>query len=112
MLRIADAIPFPVLCQAAGLPVPVAEYPFAKAIERQWRFDFAWPAQQLALEIDGGGFVRGRHHRPVGFAEDCCKLNSAVILGWRVLRVTPQQVRDGTALDFVERALAASGGLV
>lgn len=106
-----DGVSFDRLCLAVGLPCPVPEHPFATELGRKWAFDWCWPRQRLALEIDGGGFVQGRHHRAKGFAEDCCKLNSAVVLGWRVLRVTPQQVSDGTALDFVERALAAHGGL-
>lgn len=106
-----DGIAFEHLCELAGLPRPVPEYRFALDLGRQWRFDFAWPNSHLALEIDGGAFIHGRHHRPAGFIEDCVKLNEAVVLGWRVLRVTPQQVKDGTALDFVGRALAAHGGL-
>ena len=49
---------------------------------RQWRFDFAWPSQKLAVEIDG----RGRHQTVVGVRADCEKMNEAIRLGWRVLR--------------------------
>jgi hypothetical protein len=36
------------------------------------------------------------------------KYSEAAIRGWRVLRCTPQQVADGTALSLVERALEAT----
>lgn len=49
---------------------------------RRWRFDFAFPSQRLAVEIDG----RGRHQTVAGTRADCEKLNEATRLGWRVLR--------------------------
>lgn len=49
--------------------------------ERKWRFDFAFPSQKLAVEIDG----RGRHQRVAGVRADCEKGNEAALLGWRVL---------------------------
>jgi hypothetical protein len=42
--------------EAAGLPLPHEEYFFATVIGRDWRFDFAWPAYRLALEIEGALF--------------------------------------------------------
>ena len=73
--------------------------------ERRWRFDFAWPAQLVALEVEGGTWIAGRHNRGSGFAADCEKYNAAAIAGWRVLRVTPGMVRDGTALDCIMQIL-------
>ena len=35
--------------------------------ERRWRFDYAWPALKVALEIHGGVFTNGRHTRGKGF---------------------------------------------
>lgn len=66
------------------LPPPTMQYRFC--LERKWRFDFAWPDQQLAVELDGGSFVRGGHNRGAQQAKDYEKMNSAVSLGWRVLR--------------------------
>lgn len=102
----AAAVPFDRLCGVIGIPRPLAEFRFAIEVGRDWRFDWAWPDHKLALEVDGGGYTRGRHHRFEGFSEDCIKINTAIVLGWRVLRATPQQVSDGTAIDFVKRALA------
>jgi very-short-patch-repair endonuclease len=91
------------MLEAEGLPAPITEHRFAAP--RRWRFDFAWPAQHLALEIEGGSWVGGRHVRPAGFAKDCEKYAHAVLLGWRVIRVTSDQLKDGQAMRWVRAAL-------
>ena len=75
---------------------------------RMWRADFEiyCPANPLLIEVDGGTWAGGRHTTGAGFAADCAKLNEATLLGYRVLRVTPAMVDDGSALALVERALA------
>lgn len=73
---------------------------------RLWRFDFAYPDLKLAIEVDGGTWSNGAHSRGAGIAKDCEKLAAAVILGWRVMRATTNQVKDGTAAFWVEQALA------
>jgi hypothetical protein len=92
--------------KAAKLPLPVPEYRFDS--KRKWRFDFAWPDQRLALEVEGGIWTGGRHGRGKGFQEDCEKYNAATVAGWRVLRVTGGQVASGQALAWVEAALTTS----
>jgi hypothetical protein len=78
------------LCRLAGLPVPVSEYRFAPP--RRWRFDFAWPDQRVALEIQGGLFVQGRHTRGAALLKEHEKLNAAAALGWRVLYTSPSHI--------------------
>lgn len=87
----------------AGLPRPIVQHRFHPT--RRWRFDFAWPDYGLAVEVDGGIWTRGRHTRGAGYREDCIKLNEAVLLGWRVLRVTPDMVTDGQALQYIAYAM-------
>lgn len=89
--------------KAAGLPEPVREYRFAAP--RRWRFDFAWPGKMVAVEVEGGRWVGGRHTSPVGFGKDCEKYSEAAARGWRIVRVTPEMIEDGTALGYIERAL-------
>ena len=72
---------------------------------RRCRADFAFPGQNLLVEIEGGVYTKGRHTRGKGFTHDCVKYNEALLLGWRVLRVTPEHVNNGMALDWIERAL-------
>jgi very-short-patch-repair endonuclease len=64
----------------AGLPEPEHEVQFHP--KRKWRFDLAYPALKLAIEIDG----TGRHNTVAGMANDDEKLNEAIIMGWVVLR--------------------------
>lgn len=85
------------------LPEPESEYHFARP--RKWRFDLCWPERHLAVEVEGGGFIGGRHSQGVGLAKDTEKYNEALLLGWRVLRVTPAQITSGEAIHWVTRGL-------
>ncbi len=98
-------------CRGLGLPEPVREFYFARP--RKFRADYAWPDQRLLLEVDGGTWLPGggRHNRGAGFLLDMTKLNLATLAGWRVLRVTPAQVQDGTAVQLVELALIRRGSV-
>ena len=82
---------------------PTREYRFAPP--RRWRFDFAWPLLNVAVEVEGGGFVNGAHTRGEGFRRNCEKYNEAALMGWVVIRVTPAQITSGEALAWIERAL-------
>lgn len=97
-------LPFDVQCRAVGLVAPVSEYRFHPV--RRWRFDWAWPSLKVALEVEGGVFVKGRHSRGAGMVKDMEKYNAAAALGWRLVRVTPKQVRSGEALTSIEQALS------
>ena len=89
--------------RAEDLPAPEREYQWAP--DRKWRFDFAWPGDRLALEVEGGTWNQGRHTRGAGFARDCEKYNTATLAGWRVLRVTGDHVREGQARNWLIEAL-------
>jgi very-short-patch-repair endonuclease len=85
------------------IPAPVREHRFCPP--RRFRFDFAWPEQKLAVEVDGGSWIAGRHNRGAGFAKDAEKANLAVLHGWRVLHFVGSQIDDGTAIDTIRQAL-------
>ena len=85
------------------LPTPIREYCFHP--KRDWRFDFAWPERMLAAEVEGGEWVQGRHQRPGGFRRDTEKYNAALALGWRVLRFTGSQVKDGSAIKTLHEVM-------
>ncbi len=76
---------------AYGIPPPVKEFVFHPT--RKWRFDWAWPEHKIALEIDGGLFMNGRHSRGKGREEDYVKDFNALLLGWRVVRVSTGQMK-------------------
>ncbi len=88
---------------ADGLPPPAREFRFHGT--RKWRLDFAWPEKMVALEIDGGSWVQGRHTRGAGFEKDIEKGNAALVLGWKVYHATPKMVNDGTAIRLITEAL-------
>jgi very-short-patch-repair endonuclease len=90
-------------CRALRLPEPEREVVFARP--RRWRFDFAWPVERVAVELEGGTYTGGRHTRGRGFEADCEKYNAATALGWRVFRFTAAMVRDGRAAATIEEAL-------
>lgn len=92
--------------RAARLPAPVREHRFHPS--RRWRFDCAWPELKLAVELEGGTWIHGRHNRGRGFEADCEKYNAAALAGWRVLRFTAAMVESGAALEQVRQAWAAS----
>lgn len=93
-----------VMLRGAGLSIPVREFQFCD--ERKWAFDYAWPANRIALEIEGGAWTGGRHTRGGGFLDDMEKYNEAACMGWRVLRCTPDEFNDKTArvVQMVQRA--------
>lgn len=70
---------------------------------RRFRWDFAWPSDKLLVEIQGGTWNGGKHGRGSGIAKDTEKLNLATLNGWRVMQFTPDQVRDGRALRWVQQ---------
>ena len=76
---------------------PVRQLRFAPP--RRWLFDFAWPAQRVAVEIDGlvyGG--RGGHQTVDGVLKDCEKHEAALRLGWRVYRVPGPWIAEDNRL--------------
>ena len=91
--------------RAAQLPAPQREV--RVCLDRRWRFDCAWDDLRLAVEVEGGTWIRGRHARGRGMRADCEKYNRVVLDGWTLLRVTTDMVRDGSALTVIESAVRA-----
>lgn len=85
------------------LPMPEREYRFHP--KRRWRFDFCWPGLMLAAEVEGAIWASGRHTRGSGYQADAEKYNSAVLLGWRVLRFTDRMIDSGDAIKTILEAM-------
>jgi very-short-patch-repair endonuclease len=90
----------------AHLPEPTRELRIIPG--RRFRADFAWPAERLVVEVEGGTWIGGRHSRGKGFESDCEKQCLAVLDGWRYLRLTPSMIDDGRAIEWIRRALEQS----
>lgn len=85
------------------MAVGAAEYRFHT--DRRWRFDYAWPAAKIAVEIDGGQWqVTGRD-----LSREAERNNEAQIAGWCVLHFTSEQIdkRVLWCAEQVRRAFAA-----
>ena len=60
---------------------------------RKFRFDYAIQEQKIAIEINGGQWVNGRHNRGgKAYEKDLEKLNLAQLNGWKVLQYTYEQL--------------------
>lgn len=98
--------------RAHRLPPPEREYRFHAT--RKWRFDFAWPDYFVAVEVEGGVFARkkgvagGRHNHGGGYVKDLEKYNTAVAMGWTLLRFTDKAIRRGEAVRTIQEALRRS----
>lgn len=96
------------ILKASHIPF-IREYKFDKS--RRWRFDFAFPEHFVAVEVEGGVWIGGRHTRASGFVKDLEKYNQAASMGWLVLRFSPDMIESGTALEMIEKTLRRRIGL-
>jgi hypothetical protein len=94
-------MPVELICYTDGLPMPEPEFQFEPS--RRWRFDWCWPEQKVALEIEGAVWTRGRHTRGAGFIKDMEKYNHAAAMGYRVIRCTPNGIAWG--MKFISQLL-------
>lgn len=80
---------------------PVRHHRFHR--ERRWTFDFAWPLLQIAVEVESctAGVKNAAQYR-----NHLEKFNTAALLGYRVFRFSPHDVRQGRAIAFLCEALA------
>lgn len=60
---------------------------------------------KLALEVQGGIFIQGRHNRGAALLKEWEKLNAAAILGWRILFCQPQDLCMKDTVEMIRKAL-------
>jgi very-short-patch-repair endonuclease len=102
MSQLEESLAFQI--RAVGLPPPEREYRFHAT--RRWRFDFCFPDMKLAIEVEGGTWMKGggRHNRGSGMENDAEKYNTAALDGWTVLRFTGNMIKSGLAIQHIQRA--------
>lgn len=98
-----NAIVFLQLCKTYGIQEPMQEVKVTE--KRRFRFDFAWMNEKLAVEIEGGIWIQGRHTRGVGYKSDMEKYNIATSEGWRVLRFTTDQIKKAETYSQIKKCL-------
>jgi very-short-patch-repair endonuclease len=59
----------------------------------------------LIVEVDGGLFINGGHTRGARREYDYERDAEAMMLGFRVLRVSPRQVKQGKAIQWIQELL-------
>lgn len=79
------------ISKSNALIIPIQQYKFHPV--RRWKFDFAWPEFKIAVEINGGTWLSGRHNHPTSIAKDYEKLNTAQLLGWRIFQFVSSDVK-------------------
>jgi very-short-patch-repair endonuclease len=76
---------------------------------RKWRLDYVLNAHygsyDIAVEIEGAIWSRGRHTRGKGYQADLDKYNAATMMGYRVLRFSTHDVLTGRAKAFLAEHL-------
>ena len=95
---------FTVICKTDLHVECVKEFRFHPV--RLWRFDYAIPEHKIALEVEGGVWTGGRHTSSVGFLKDMEKYNTATLMGWRVLRTTPDELYRLKTLNLLKTAIS------
>jgi very-short-patch-repair endonuclease len=74
--------------------------------KRRWRFDFHIPSLKIAIEIEGGIWMKsGRHTSGSGYTKDMEKYNNAALMGYIVLRFTPSQIMKQEYLNLIREAI-------
>jgi very-short-patch-repair endonuclease len=88
-----------------GLPRPVHHLVVTTSSGRRYELDWAYPAQRIALEVDGYR-VHARSAR--AFADDRLRANDLLVDGWLVLQFAPSTItrQPRRVLTQVAAALA------
>jgi very-short-patch-repair endonuclease len=92
--------------QLQTVKAPFFERQFRIHRKRRFRADFYFPKGQLVVEVDGGGYVKGRHSRGKGIERDAEKSAYIAQMPARLMRVTPKHVKSGEAVDWILKALS------
>ena len=85
------------------IPPPCFEHRFCPG--RKWRIDIAWPEKKVALEVQGGIWIFGRHSRGAAMLKEWEKLTTLAAMGWRVLYCQPKDIYAPELVVFIKQAL-------
>jgi hypothetical protein len=82
----------------ANLPPPERE--FKLFADRKYRGDFVWPKSRLCVELQGGCHtIRAR------WLQDIDKSQHLLLAGWRLLYLSPADVKSARAVRLIRAAL-------
>lgn len=119
------------LCKQHGIKEPEREFRFDA--KRKWRFDYAFPTEKIAIEVEGGAFGRNvicnhcgqpvyrfitnksgvkkkynvregmGHNTGKGSIEDMEKYNHAVLHGWKLLRFPSHELSTVDTIGIIKK---------
>ncbi len=72
---------------------------------RRWRVDFVLHDYKIAIEVEGGTWINGRHNRGGSIEADMDKYNALAIRGWTLLRFTGGMINSGKAMQIIHNAI-------
>lgn len=80
---------------------------FYFCIERQFRIDYAIPDLKIAIEQEGGIWMKGNsgHSSGTGISRDMEKNNLLVQKGWRLIRKQPSEMLTLETLKLIKEML-------
>jgi len=75
--------------------------------DRAYRFDYCIPEHKIAIEIDGGIWMKGNsgHSSGTGIKRDQEKASLAASLGWRLLRFEPKELLTNKTLELIKKMI-------
>lgn len=92
--------------QIRALELPEPEREAMLIPGRKFRTDFSWPAPiKLAVEVNGGTWVKSGHTSHAGISRDYLKNNLLMLAGWRVLMFDGEMIESGEAVDLIAKCL-------
>src|SRR5262249_3281144 len=97
---------FLALCKQHRLPQPEVEYRISP--DRKFRWDFAWPAQRVCLEVQGAVWTGGAHGRGSGIIRDQAKANIAAGRSWLCFYTTPKELCTVQTIEMIRLALVVA----
>jgi hypothetical protein len=102
--KLEEQLAYMVHC--VGLPEPKTQYRLPETPDRRYAWDFAFVNERLLVDVQGGTWMpKGGHNTGGAIERDCEKMVLGVLSGYRVMFVTALQVRDGRAVQWIDRAL-------
>lgn len=98
------------LQQLALVKIPV-EPEFKIFESRRFKADWRVPGTMVLIEYEGGLFHKGKmgHSSVTGILRDIEKANLCALAGWIVVRVAPNHVESGEALNWIRTAVEVCG---
>ena len=90
----------------AMLPAFEYETEYKAVPDRRFRWDFAFTAQSVLVEVQGGLWMKkGGHNTACGIMRDIEKHNLATVHGYRVIYITQKNIDDLSGITYLRTIL-------